>query len=87
MKYIIEQKNTEQSTPKKANLMLWVNFFLSICSTVKQFSPYLQHFAKTKVFQIISELELDHLKQNQSLSQSTMTATITHYNNYHKYKH
>ncbi|KAF0750769.1 variant-silencing SET domain-containing protein-like [Aphis craccivora] len=31
-------------------------------STVKQFYPYHQHLAKTRVFSVISELELDHIK-------------------------
>jgi hypothetical protein len=32
-----------------------------MCSTVKQFSPYHQHLAKTKIFSIISEIELENL--------------------------
>lgn len=45
--------------------MLWINFFLSMCSTVKQFSPYNQHLAKTKIFSIVSDIELDSLRQTQ----------------------
>jgi len=76
MKYIIEQKNAEQSNRKKSEFDAMDQFFLSICSTVKQFSPYLQHHAKTKVFQIISELELEQLRQNQTLSQSATTSNL-----------
>lgn len=49
-------------------------FFLSMCSTVKQFSPYFQHIAKTKIFHIISELELEQLRQNQPQTQSTISS-------------
>jgi len=43
MRYIIEKEKIEEVKAK----------------TVKQFSPYLQHLAKTRVFSVISELELD----------------------------
>lgn len=45
-----------------------------MCSTVKQFSPYLQHIVKTKIFQIISDLELEQLKQNPPQPQSTISS-------------
>lgn len=73
MKYIIEQKNAEQSYPTTSKLDAMDQFFSSMCSTAKQFSPYLQHIAKTKVFQIISELELEQLRQNQPQPQSTIS--------------
>lgn len=73
MKYIIEQKNAEQSYPTISKLDAMDQFFSSMCLTVKQFSPYLQHIAKTKVFQIISELELEKLRQNQPQPQSTIS--------------
>lgn len=73
MKYIIEQKNSEQSYPTTSKLDAMDQFFLSMCSTVKQFSPYFQHIAKTKTFQIISELELEQLRQNQPQTQSTIS--------------
>jgi len=73
MKYIIEQKNAEQLYPTTSKLDAMDQFFSSMCSTVKQFSPYLQHIAKTKVFQIISELELEQLRQNQPQPQSTIS--------------
>jgi len=34
-------------------------------STVKQFSPYHQHLAKTKIFSIVSEIELENLESIQ----------------------
>ncbi|XP_008187410.1 uncharacterized protein LOC103310547 [Acyrthosiphon pisum] len=73
MKYIIEQKNSEQSYPTTSKLDAMDQFFLSMCSTVKQFSPYFQHIAKTKIFHIISELELEQLRQNQPQTQSTIS--------------
>jgi len=36
-----------------------------MCSTVKQFSPYNQHLAKIKIFFIVTEIELDSLRQTQ----------------------
>lgn len=36
-----------------------------MCSTVKEFSPYHQHLAKTKIFSIVSEIELENLKSIQ----------------------
>lgn len=38
-------------------------FFASISRTVKTFNPYLQNIAKSKVFAVISELELEQIKQ------------------------
>lgn len=62
MKYILDNKSSEGD--KKLDAL--DQFFLSICSTVKQFSPYLQHVAKNKIFSIVSELELEQLKYAQS---------------------
>lgn len=60
MKYILEKKNEEN--PKEKNEPSAIDqFFLNICSTVKQFSPYHQHLAKTKIFAIVSEIELENL--------------------------
>jgi len=73
MKYIIEQKKSEQSNPTTSKSDAMDQFFSSMCSTAKQFSPYFQHIAKTKVFQIISELELQQLRQNQTQPQSTIS--------------
>lgn len=56
MKYILENKNES-----KSELSAIDQFFLSMCSTVKQFSPYHQHLAKTKIFSIVSEIELENL--------------------------
>lgn len=60
MKYILEKKNEENLEEKKESSAI-DQFFLSMCSTVKQFSPYKQHLAKTKIFSIVSEIELENL--------------------------
>lgn len=60
MKYIIEKKN-EENLKEKNEPSAIDQFFLSMCSTVKQFSPYHQHLAKTKIFSIISEIKLENL--------------------------
>jgi len=65
MKYILEKKDEEQLEEKKKESSAMDQFFLSMCSTVKQFSPYNQHLAKTKIFSIVSEIELDSLRQTQ----------------------
>jgi len=62
MKYILQKKEEENLEEKKESSAM-DQFFLSMCSTVKQFSPYNQHLAKTKIFSIVSEIELDSLRQ------------------------
>jgi hypothetical protein len=89
MKYIIEkEKEEEVKSNYKTEIDVIDNFFQSMSSTVKQFSPYHQHLVKTKVFSIISKLDLEHLKlqqlhqqQNtsgfQSIPQSTQAYTLS----------
>lgn len=64
MNYILEKKNEENLEEKKESNAI-DQFFLSMCSTVKQFSPYNQHLAKTKIVSIVSELELKNLRNMQ----------------------
>lgn len=61
MKYILENKNEENLNEKKESSAI-DQFLLSMCSTVKEFSPYHQHLAKTKIFSIVSEIELENLR-------------------------
>lgn len=64
MQYIIQQKDNEtKSKEDEKNLDVNDKFFSSMCSMVKQFSPYHQHVARSKIFSIISELELQHITQ------------------------
>lgn len=64
MRYIIEKEKKEEvkANTEKNEINVIDQFFQNMVSTVKQFSPYLQHLAKTRVFSVISELELDHIK-------------------------
>jgi len=64
MRYIIEKKKEEEvkANTEKNEINVIDQFFQNMGSTVKQFSPYLQHLAKIRVFSVISELELDHIK-------------------------
>lgn len=64
MKFILDNRDSKSSEADKT-LDALDHFFSSICSTVKQFSPYMQHVAKNKIFSIISELELEQLKYTQ----------------------
>ncbi|CAH2268873.1 uncharacterized protein LOC120624633 [Pararge aegeria] len=53
-------------------------FFLSLSNTVKSFSPYLQAIAKNKIFNLVSELEIQQLtpaKTNNILRPSTIPHT------------
>lgn len=61
MRYIIEKKKEEEvkANTEKNEINVIDQFFQNMGSTVKQFSPYLQHLAKIRVFSVISELELD----------------------------
>lgn len=67
MKYIIEKEKEEESkSNEKTNEINVIDqFFQNMSLTVKQFSPYHQHLAKTRVFSVISELELEHIKSQQ----------------------
>lgn len=40
------------------------SFFVAISATVKQFSPYYQNIAKSKIFSIVSELEMVQIVNN-----------------------
>lgn len=73
MKYIIEKEKEEVKSNNKTEIDLIDKFFQSMSLTVKQFSPYHQHLAKTRVFSVISELELEHLKSQQLHQQQNMS--------------
>lgn len=46
------------------------SFFMAISATVKQFSPYYQNIVKSKIFSVVSELEMAHIvnKENSQLN-------------------
>ncbi|PZC71416.1 hypothetical protein B5X24_HaOG213479 [Helicoverpa armigera] len=58
MKYTIEnEKKTEEDDHIDA-------FFKGLIPTLKRFSPYHQHLAKGKIFQVVQELEWEWLSSN-----------------------
>lgn len=66
----LEEPQKEQSTPipnTEPNKVTESNndqmdlFFLMLSNTVKSFSPYLQAIAKNKIFNLVSEMEIQHL--------------------------
>ncbi|XP_034840440.1 uncharacterized protein [Maniola hyperantus] len=50
-------------------------FFLSLSNTVKSFSPYLQAIAKNKIFNLVSELEIQQLAPGNS-NNTSQTSTV-----------
>ncbi|KAL4126718.1 hypothetical protein QTP88_010927 [Uroleucon formosanum] len=64
MKFILDSRDNKSSESDK-KLDALDKFFTSICSTVKEFFPYLQHVAKNNIFLIVSKLELEQLKYTQ----------------------
>lgn len=66
MKYIIDQKKNEEEHQEKDELY---HFFEGIKKTVTRFSPRDVHLAKTKIFDIVSEIEATYL--NNEISEST----------------
>lgn len=60
MDYILRTK--EKSDEKETEHDGLDHFFLSIASTVRNFTPYNQNLAKAKIFSIVSDLELKELK-------------------------
>lgn len=60
MEYIIKTKEKNNKTETEQDGL--DHFFLSIASTVRNFTPYNQHLAKNQIFSIVSDLELKELK-------------------------
>lgn len=60
MKYLVE--SDKQETNVTANDHPIDIFFNSLAATVKTFSPEYQHIAKSKLFNVVSELEWAHLQ-------------------------
>lgn len=60
MKYLVESDKKE--TKETANDHPIDIFFNSLAATVKTFSPEYQHMAKSKLFNVVSELEWAHLQ-------------------------
>lgn len=63
MEYII--KTTEKNNETKTDQDGLDHFFLSMASTVRNFTPHNQHLAKKQIFSIVSDLELKELKSQE----------------------
>lgn len=70
---IMEQLNISASDDADPTLL----FFKSMALTVKTFPPHLIATAKSKIFQVVSELEMSSLQFKQGLTHSTTTAYNT----------
>lgn len=64
MDFILNNRS-EPATHENKDACALDLFFSSIAKTVKTFSPYNQALAKSRVFSIISELEISELSQTQ----------------------
>lgn len=64
MKYLLDKKKA-QITPPIQQPSVIDTFFSSIAATVKNFSAYYQNIAKSKIFSIISDLEMKQIMQEQ----------------------
>lgn len=73
MKYVLmsRSKNTEKEEQHSIDA-----FLQGLAPTLKSFSPYLQHVAKGKIFQVIHDLEFQHLTENLTSSPSPTTPII-----------
>ena len=70
MKYLIEKKREEErggeqekqrsSSPREASHPI-DNFFSLMAATVKNFSPFDQHYIKTQVFALVNDVEVKYL--------------------------
>ena len=68
MKYLVESDKKRQPEPPVDPIDA---FFKSIAATVKTFSPYHQNICKSRIFAIISEVELaEILKETKSMHSS-----------------
>ena len=73
MEYIINnKKNAENIDPIDA-------FFKGLAPTIKRFSPYYQHLARARIFQVVQELEWEQLsfEPNSFVSNSSSLSTIS----------
>jgi hypothetical protein len=60
MKYLVESDKERQAEPP---VDLTDAFFKHIATTVKTFSPYHQNICKSRIFAIISEVEMTEILQ------------------------
>ncbi|KAL1516271.1 hypothetical protein ABEB36_000190 [Hypothenemus hampei] len=72
MKYILE-KNKSPSRPDQIHNI--DAFLSSLAPTLKNFSPYYQNIAKSKIFSIVQNMELDILSQRITTPSSSSIST------------
>jgi hypothetical protein len=60
MKYLVESDKERQAEPPVHPIDA---FFKSIAATVKTFSPYHQNICKSRIFEIVSEVEMTEILQ------------------------
>jgi hypothetical protein len=60
MKYLVESDKERQAEPPVDPID---SFFKSIVATVKTFSPYHQNICKSRIFEIVSEVEMREILQ------------------------
>jgi hypothetical protein len=66
MNYILEKNHHISQSKDTVDL-----FFSSIAATVKSFKPYYQNIAKSRIFAIVSELEMEQIMKNHQRSGSS----------------
>lgn len=79
---MLENNSSQNSFPEKDKDKVIDAFLASVGATIKTFSPYMQIMAKSKIFNVVSEMELQHIKQNEQgvkrkFEQSNLSATST----------
>ena len=70
MKYLIEKKK-EERVPETID-----TFFSLMAATVKKFSPDDQHFIKTRVFSLVSDIEGKYIHNQNAQTYVQQTQTI-----------
>jgi len=63
MKYLLESKN---NNPEKNKTDPVDAFLLGIGSTMKTFDPYFLNLAKSKIFNIVQDMEIQQIMRNQN---------------------
>lgn len=62
---MLENNGSQNSFVEKDKDRVIDAFLASVGATLKTFNPYMQIIAKTKIFSVVSELELQHVRQNE----------------------
>jgi len=68
MKYLVESDKKRQAEPP---VDLTDAFFKCIATTVKTFSPYHRHICKSRIFSIVSEIEMTEILQETKSTHSS----------------